>query len=272
MTSNVILQVLKDIPVLICRPEPSATDLANALKAVGAKCETLPCLKINTLKIEGETKQRLLDLDQYSSVVALSQYAAKPALDFIDEYWPQPPVQQTWYAIGRKTADLISGNVATLVEPEADLSSEELLELPGLQNMEDERVLILKGIDGRDTIEKELVKRGAKVENVELYERVAPSYSDEEVSKALVAFSSRCNSSSNYIVALSGETVKNLKRLADQIKQDLSEHHLIVPSERVAHVAMQAGFKLTYIPNNLKPIDIIRCIANIEGQLKNTTK
>lgn len=254
--------VLKDIPILICRPEPTASELAIALSAVGALCRKLPCLTINSLALSGESKQRILDLDQYSTVIALSQYAAKPALELIDEYWPQAPIQQTWYAIGRATANVIASNVDTLVEPEADFSSEELLELPGLQSFDDDRVLILKGKNGRDTIEKALTERGAKVDNLELYERVAPNYSNEEIETALIQFTPR------YIVALSGETVRNLKRFADQIQLDLSQHHLIVPSERVAHVAMQAGFKLTYIPNNLKPIDIIRCIANIEGQLK----
>lgn len=258
----VVHSILKDIPVLICRPEPSATELANTLGAMGAQCRKLPCLDIKTLALSSDGKQKILDLDQYSTVIALSQYAAKPALALMEEYWPQPPVQQTWYAIGRTTANIIANNVDKLEEPTADLTSEELLELPGLQSFDNERVLILKGKDGRDTIEHALTARGATVDNLELYERVAPEYSNTEISQVFDGFTPR------YIVALSGETVRNLKRFADQIGLDLGQQHLVVPSERVAQVAMQEGFKLTYIPNNLKPIDIIRCIAHVEAETK----
>lgn len=258
-----IQPILKDIPILICRPEPSATELDNALSAMGAQCHKLPGLAIHSVTPTDAERQHILNLDQYTHVIALSQHAAVPALELIDEYWPQFPVQQSWFAIGRATANTLAQHVETLIQPEADLTSEDLLALPELADMNDSRVLILKGRNGRTVIEEALLKRGAKaVDNIELYERITPSYSDADIRSGLVEFKAR------YIIALSGETVKNIKTMANQIHCDLSEHHLIVPSERVAQVAMQQGFKLTYIPNNLKPIDIIRCIANIEGQIK----
>lgn len=257
-----INQILQDIPVLICRPEPSASELALALSAVGARCSKLPCLEIKPVQVNDADKQSLINLDQYHHVIVLSQHAASPALELIDAYWPQFPAQQPWYAVGRKTAGILSDSVPGLIEPEADLTSEDILALPALQDIKEQRVLILKGKGGRDTIQKGLSQRQAKVDVIELYERIAPEYDNATLNSILQGQSLR------YIVALSAETLRNLVSFAEQIKLDLTQYHLILPSERVARVALQMGFQLTYIPNNLKPIDIIRCIANIEAELK----
>jgi uroporphyrinogen-III synthase len=256
-----VTAILGGIKVLICRPGESAQELSKALSALGASCYILPTLNIVELPISETDKQHILSLDEYSYVIVTSQYAAKAGLELIDCYWPQLPVEQTWLAIGQKTASLLEAENLTLIPPNKDLISEDLLKLPTLQKVKDQKVLILKGKGGRGVIPAVLTKRGAKVDELDLYERICPSYSSEEIKAAFIDFQA------TYIVALSGETLINLISLCEDHNIDLSSKTFIVPSYRVANIAYEHGFKSVLIPDNLKPIDLIKCITKHKKDL-----
>tara|TARA_R110001592_G_scaffold177076_2_gene417351 strand:+ start:164272 stop:165066 length:795 start_codon:yes stop_codon:yes gene_type:complete len=251
-----VISLLGGVNVLICRPEESAQALAMALSALGAKCYTLPTLNILELPISEREKHCILSLDHYQYVIVTSQHAANIGLAHIDRYWPQFPTKQTWLAIGLKTASLLREENLQLISPDKDLTSEEILKLPQLQKIKDQKVLILKGKEGRDLLPQILSKRGAKVDSIELYERKCPIYTDKEINAALIEFQA------NYIVALSGETLLNLISLCAEHNIDLSSKTFIVPSQRVANIAYEHNFKSVLIPANLKPIDLIKSITN----------
>jgi len=256
-----IQQLLPNTRVLICRPEPSASELSKVLVSVGATCEVLPTLLIHPVEVTAEARQKIMDLDQYSHVIVVSQHAATLGMSIIDEYWPQFPTQQNWFAIGRKTATSLKPADLNLIEPNKDLNSEALLNTKLLAKVNGEKILILKGKEGRNTIESELNKRGAVVDTISLYERVCPEYSATELEASLIEFNP------SYIVALSGETLSNLIQISKSVKADLQKKAFILSSERVANIARDQGFKFTYIANNLMPMDIIRCIAKARKEI-----
>lgn len=228
--------------ILICRPHEDARALAAQLHAKGAACKVLPCLRIDPLVLAPQHKQHLLDLDHYHKIIAVSQHAAKLALEQIDHYWPQLPIQQQWYAIGRKTAAILNDwPVPGLQIPAHDLDSETLLELDTLQHIEGQRTLLLKGLGGRETIADTLRSRGARVDELALYQRSRPDYSELALRAALIDFNP------NMIIALSAETVLNLQHLARTIDASLAQCKLFVPSVRVAKVARDLNFQLTYV-------------------------
>ena len=253
--------ILSATNILICRPGESAHELSSALSALGASCYTFPTLDIVELIIPETEKQHILSLDQYKYVIVTSQHAAKSGLELIENYWPQFPIGQTWLAIGQKTASLLSNANIPVTPPKKDLTSEDLLKLTALQKAKDQKILILKGKGGRGVIPQVLTKRGAKVDEVDLYERVCPTYSHEQVKAALIDFKA------TYIVALSGETLLNLISLCEDHNIDLSSKTFIVPSHRVANTAYDHGFKSVLIPANLKPIDLIKCITKHKKNL-----
>tara|TARA_R110000850_G_scaffold146857_4_gene269010 strand:+ start:759 stop:1559 length:801 start_codon:yes stop_codon:yes gene_type:complete len=256
-----VTAILSGTNVLICRPGESAQELSRALSALGASCHTLPTLDITELAISELEKQHILSLDQYQHVIVTSQHAAKAGLELINSYWPQFPIGQTWLAIGQKTASILSDANIQLIPPKKDLISEDLLKLAPLQKVKDQKILILKGKGGRGVIPQVLAKRGAKVDEVDLYERVCPIYSNEQVKTALIDFQA------TYIVALSGETLLNLISLCEDHNIDLSSKTFLVPSHRVANIAYEHGFKSVLIPANLKPIDLIKCITKHKKNL-----
>ncbi|MFT6121678.1 MAG: uroporphyrinogen-III synthase [Oleiphilaceae bacterium] len=256
-----IQKLLPDTRVLICRPEPSGSDLSKVLESVGANCEVLPTLMIQPLDITAEARQKIMNIDDYDHVIVVSQHAARLGLSIIDEYWPQFPIKQNWFAIGRKTANTLKPAGLNLIEPGEDLNSEALLTMKLLTKVSNEKVLILKGKEGRNIIENVLEKRGAYVDTISLYERICPQYSAAELENSLIKFNP------NYIVALSGETLSNLIVMSKNVNIDLKNKVFILSSERVANIARDQGYKLTYIANNLMPMDIIRCIAKARKEI-----
>ena len=137
-----IQQLLPDTRVLICRPEPSASELSKVLESVGSICKVMPTLKISPLEITAEARQKIMNIDQYDHIIVVSQHAAALGLSIIDEYWPQFPTQQNWFAIGRKTANSLKSADLKLIEPNDDLNSEALLRSESLVNDRNEKLLI----------------------------------------------------------------------------------------------------------------------------------
>ena len=254
--------LLRGTRILICRPEESARELALALSAMGAECLSFPTLAISETELSEADRQLVLNLDQYQHIIVTSQHAAKLGLAEIDRLWPQFPVQQNWYPIGEKTASLLQQEQLNIIHPERTLTSESLLSVTALQKVKHQKVLILKGIEGRDLLSRTLRHRGAEVDELALYQRICPDYSEKEILNALETFQA------NYFVTLSGETLQNLIRLSDQVDFDLAQGTFIVPSHRVANIAYQRGFKSVLIPANLKPIDLIKSITNHKKNFK----
>ncbi len=254
MTEAVLPQLLPGERILVCRPQADAESLARTLQATGAAVHSLPCLEIVPLELDDTQRQTILNLDQYAHIIVTSQYAAQYGLDLIDTYWPQLPAQQQWHAIGRKTAQALSAGGVPLQQPNGDLDSEQLLQSDTLQNVVEKKILLLKGRKGREQLQQTLRNRSARVETLELYERIAPTYSDATLQEALAQFKPE------WAVCLSAETVQNLQSYAHKIGYAIEQVRLIVPSARVAQVAKSCGFKLTYVTENLMPIDIIRCL------------
>lgn len=255
-----IQPLLKDTRVLICRPEPAASELAEVLRSVGAEAQCLPCIEIVENSLSAPQRQLIMNLDGFDHVIVVSQHAARFALEHIDQYWPQFPSGQTWHAIGRQTARALPIEELNISLPNADLSSEMLLNESSLRNVRGKKVLLLKGEKGRSTLREKLEHRGAQVSELELYKRIKPAYDQAQLNRVLIEFNP------DYFVALSGETLENLLSFFKQSGFDGQNKRFILSSNRVSDIANQQGFHLTYVPNNLMPIDMIRCLAQAQKE------
>lgn len=228
--------------VLVTRPahlQQGATDL---LTAAGYDCIALPLLRISPIDIEsteaGYVRNRILDLDRYAKVIFISRNAARIGADLIDQYWPQLPLGIEWIAIGQGTADELSqAGIDALVNQGVD--SEALLDAPQLQDLSDQRILLVKGVGGRDLLRKTLESRGANVDEIEIYRRTPYDYTDTELQECIRA-------QLDAILLTSGEALDVLEQL------NLKQRHslmLLVPSERIAQQARGLGYTNIQISN-----------------------
>ncbi len=232
--------------ILVTRPSHQAHQQADLLRAQGADPVLLPLLEIAPLPETDprfqHSKQCVLDLDLYHAVIVISANAARLGLDLIDDYWPQLPLGVHWMAIGASTAALLHDCGIDARHSRAGYDSEALLQTPELQQVEGLRILLLRGDTGREALASELHSRGARVDQAILYRRSRPILEPDCIESAIYA------APLSAILITSGESLSNLVALAQQIKRDDGLAHLqwcplVVPSQRIAALATEAGFK-----------------------------
>ena len=232
--------------VLVTRPSHQAQDQAALLRAQGAEPVLLPLLGIEPVTEAdpefASARQCILDLDLYHAVIVVSTNAARLGIDLIDDYWPQLPVRVHWLAIGASTAARLQRYGIEASHSPTGYDSETLLETPALQQVSGQRILILRGDSGRETLTTELCNRGARVDHAILYRRIRPTPDPAVIKSAIYA------TSLSAILITSGESLNNLIALAQQTDCTdglaiLQRCPLVVPSQRITTLATQAGFK-----------------------------
>lgn len=241
--------------ILICRPEPEASRLAGEVRSAGHIPLVLPLIERRPLQETPEQRSLIQDLDLFHHVIAVSPYAARQLLERIDPWWPQFPTGIHWYGVGKGTASVLDAAGLTPVSPARGWTSEALLETPELADLQHQKVLIARGDQGRELLRETLQRRGARVTVLPLYRRRCPSYPPEQLREML------CDGPPDAIIALSGETLNNLIALGENSVHNLYNALLVVPADRVAEQAREAGFRRVLVPEGL---DAPALIASIE--------
>ena len=232
--------------VLVTRPAGQAEALCSALAAAGLRPVPQPMLELLPLdEPDTASRQCLLHLDGFGHVIFISANAVRFGLDWIDDYWPQLPAGLRWYAIGERTAAMLSARGLSPLTPGKEMTSEGMLALPSLQSMQGERVLIVRGVGGRETLRQSLEARGAHVDSLVCYQRrpvpLAPGalgalLEREQVALALL---SSAEGLAHFTALLPpGETTK------------LRELTVVVPSQRVADSAHALGWRRVQVADN----------------------
>lgn len=262
VTSSTELQGLR---VLITRPEGRNEELRGALATAGAQVSVQPLLRIVPLGEGDERYQRarrhLLDLDVYQHIIFISVNAVDCGMALIDELWPQYPVGVRCHAIGKATEQALgrwpwpAGALAPLVgDQPRSMDSESLLSAPEFNDVDGQRVLIVRGCGGRETLADKLRERNARVDYAECYQRCAPQLS-------AAALQAQLDAAGISLVCLnSGDTLAQFaQRIAPERRGD---YHLVVPSKRVKHMAEEAGFRHTILAENAGTAATLTAIIN----------
>ncbi|MBB3048776.1 uroporphyrinogen-III synthase [Litorivivens lipolytica] len=232
---------LKDWRVLVTRPASRADSLLDALQRRGARTLHVPLLTIDALTgadLE-PARQRVLELDRYDALIFISVNAVEHGAELIESLWPQWPARQRCFAIGAATAGALHAR-GLRVEGGDDLSagamnSEALLAHPALQTLEHQKIAIVRGAGGRETLADTLTARGAQVDYIECYRRSPPTVEPKHFLQQLQ------EADINATIINSGESLENLTTLLPE-QHPLFNKPVIVPSERVAAIAAKLGY------------------------------
>ncbi|MGP4842909.1 uroporphyrinogen-III synthase [Marinobacter sp. 1Y8] len=255
---------LAGMRILICRPQPDADRVALALQAAGADTRCLPMLALTPTPDNPERRSQIQQLAEYQHVIAVSPGAARAFLEYADEWWPQWPVGLHWYGVGSGTADALRHAGLTVTTPADGYTSEHLLSVPALAAPAGERVLIAKGAGGRELLGHTLRQRGARVDDMVLYQRTCPDYDTATMTATLADFNPHA------IIVLSGETLNNLVALGKNTDKQLMQRTLLVPVPQVAEQARKAGFERAAVPDQLTPEGLIQCLTGLPSGTQHT--
>jgi len=245
------------VRVLATRPAGEAADALCALLAeAGYEAHSQPLLTLSDApELTPVQRHMLQDLAHYQHIIFVSTNAVRVGMALVDDYWPQLPVGINWYAIGAATAKNLARFDIQAITPGKNMISEGLLALPYLKNVQGQRVLIIKGEGGRDTLRSELFHRGALVDELACYRRSLP----ELLAGGLGAQISQREI--DVILLSSGEGLANLLLLLSPTETTtVKAISVIVPSERVADMARDTGFKSVLTAENASDEAMLRAL------------
>ena len=253
------------LSVLVTRPEGQGQALADRLQASGLDVLLFPTLKIQPKALTPVEQQCVESLDRYGHVICVSANAAKMGVELLADYWPQWPVEQQWVAVGPATYDAMQGwGLGEVLLPAGASHSEGVLALAELENLDDQKVLILRGVSGRELLAKTLRERGATVDYLELYERKVPEITQSGLSNKLPEW--LYSDAKKVIVVTSGDGLKNLMSMAKGQERELLTTPLVVVSQRLADFAKLQGFVTVQVANGASDDAISGCISDFDQQ------
>lgn len=244
-------------PILLTRPNGQEVKLKEALQSHGFEVSHLPLIDIQPLPESSQIKQRLLNIDHYQGVIAISANAARLGCEWMDTYWPQWPIGIEWFAIGTATADRFAQAGIHAHVPPQHMDSEGLLAHPKLAPhvVQGNRYLIWRGVGGRETLASVLLSRGANVDYAELYRREEHRYSQQQWHDALAR--------KPVLVVSSGQALAWMRQHVPDLSSRV--HALVLPSQRVAdtlNAQTENAFTRVWVAKSARDNDMIDCMTD----------
>lgn len=222
--------------ILITRPAHQAGPLAALIHAAGGRPVIFPALEI----LDPADPQPLLDaierLEQYDLAIFISPNAVTRVMERMAGRRAWPAALRV-AAIGKGgVKELERHGIRDVIAPQRSFDSERLLEMPALQAVRGQRVLILRGDGGRELLGDTLATRGAQVDYVACYRRACP-----QADPALL-LQTWAQDGIHATVFTSSEGLRNLFALFGQSGAALLQQTpLLVPHPRIAAVARELG-------------------------------
>lgn len=219
--------------LVITRPAGTAGALARQVRALGGSPVLLPGLALrgpaDVAVVRAALREGLTD----ELVIFTSPAAARHAASISPLH-----TRAVVLAVGEGTARALRRHGVREPRAPGQPDSEGLLDLPLLQDLRDRRVALIGAPGGRGVLRTQLIARGARLREVQVYRRVPPRLDRRHIEALLdLPGSARVLLSSN-------EALQNLCRLLPlPALARLREATAVVSSERLAAAALGAGFK-----------------------------
>ncbi|MEB6591152.1 uroporphyrinogen-III synthase [Pseudomonas asiatica] len=223
--------------LLLTRPAEDCAALAQSLAAAGVGSSCLPLLAIEPVALGDRQRPLLKGLPGFQAIIVVSKPAARLLLEHLAQASLQPP-RQGWFTVGEATAAVLQGVGLEVSFPPRGDDSEALLALPALRQavaVPAPRILIVRGVGGRELLAERLAEQGASVDYLELYRRCLPAYPVGTLMRRIEA--ERLNG----LVVSSGQGLEHLQQMAGADWPLVARLPLFVPSPRVADQARAAG-------------------------------
>jgi uroporphyrinogen-III synthase len=245
---------LQGVGVLVTRPAHQTAPLCRLLEVEGATTVLMPALQITPVGNPRELVAQIGPIEAFDLIVFSSANAVQFGAFLLAQRR-----DLTLAAVGPATARaLADAGYSNVIVPRGGFDSENLLRDPRV-TASGQRVLLIKGLQGRDTLRHELTQRGAQVAVAEVYQRLAATPSAAElgmITAQLVA------GVVQVITATSAEIVASLLKLAaPDLRREFDQVHWLVPSERVASAGRGLGLTAPLIrANSAEDHDLVAAV------------
>ena len=222
------MKPLQDLGIVVTRPRHAAEPLAADLVREGARVFVFPALAVEDIEPSAATQAALMRLPQAWLAIFVSANAAERGIALVRRSGAWPAGVRV-AAIGEATAEALrNSGFEAVISPAERHDSDALLELPELQAVRGRRVVVFRGIGGRERLREVLESRGAHVEYAECYRRVRP------VSDPAPLIAAWRRGEIHAVTVLSAETLENFVALVGEAGAPyLAQTRLVVPHPAV---------------------------------------
>jgi uroporphyrinogen-III synthase len=224
--------VLPGSGVIITRPAAQAHALARLIAAIGGRAILFPALEILERPPLPESRAAIEDAD-------IAIFISANAVEFGLRFAQTPlPKSVKLAAIGKMTAQALrAAGYEDIIMPQSGADSAALLANPALQRVSGKRVVVFRGVGGRETLRDVLCQRGAKVAYIECYKRRQP----EVAARDLEELTQRKDIAAIHF--LSRETLHNFCNLiGPNLLQTLRQKPVFAPHSAILDGARMLGF------------------------------
>ena len=247
--------------ILVTRPAHQAENLCRLIAEqndIAVRFPTLAIVEVDNLATVQETLAHLEDFDW---LIFISSNAVNFALKANDGKIAGLKARQI-AAIGKATADALNlAGLSVSALPDRNYNSEGLLALPIMHAVCGQKILIIRGENGREVLADTLHARGADVCYLNVYKRIIPNSDSNVVSELLE------QRQLDVISVTSSEILQNLLTMLDvKHHSQLFDLPLIVVSDRIKQVANEMGFKRVAVARSASDEAILEIIKQRTGE------
>ncbi|HEX4235224.1 MAG TPA: uroporphyrinogen-III synthase [Caldimonas sp.] len=256
------MSAARSLRVLVTRPAAQAAVWVDRLRQRGIDAEALPLIEI-------AATDDVAPLDAAWQALATFRLVVFVSANAVEQFFAVRPEGATWPegvdagAPGAGTAEALRAAgcpQAAIVSPPADagqFDSEALWDRLHGRDWNNARVLVVRGDGGRDWLAERLVERGARVEMIGAYRRVAPTFAGAARERLEAA----AESADVVWLFSSSEAIANLARAAGSDRWRSAR--AIATHPRIAARARALGFGV--VREAGAAIDaVVACIQSIE--------
>jgi len=241
-----IEKALTGIGIAITRPIDQAKKLSQLISDAGGTPISYPLIEITSLNDYSQFESVISEVNQYDWAIFISSNAVQNGMPRLLKQGI--PAQLRFAAIGPVTAaELHEFGVKKVLTPASHakpnketkvrFDSESLLALPEMQILNTQKVLIFRGIGGRDVLAETLKSRGATVTFAECYQRINPQTNCNLLAQLWA------EKKLHGVVVTSSEAMRHLLDLAGD-SEWLKNVILFVNHARIAELPLQLGLKV----------------------------
>ena len=232
-------QDLSNRTIAITRPTGQSEKLSAAIKNAGGTPFLFPLISISGLDDYDTFDAKVASLEDYDWAIFISSNAVQNSLPRLQAKIKSLPKTLKFAAIGPTTAgELKTFGIADVLIPKNRFDSESLLSLPEMQNMAHQKVMIFRGMGGREILAETLKARGAVVDFAESYQRINPQ------SQTKVLDDMWEKHALDAIVITSSEAMRHLLEIAKNASW-LKQIKVCVNHARIAEEANHAGLNIS---------------------------
>ncbi len=221
---------LTGLGVVVTRPQAQAESLCHAIESAGGRAIRFPALAIEPLPLSATLRAQGQQVMHADWLIFISANAVRA---YLDAGFPTSGGMLNIAAVGSATAGaLAEAGVRPDLVPADRFNSEALLESPAMNAVAGCRVVIARGVGGREFLAEELQQRGAEVTYLELYRRVRPVGDPRKLTDLWA------RGEIDLVTATSREVLQNFHEMLDEEgRRRLAATPLVVVSERMVQLA-----------------------------------